>query len=1065
MGRSSVLFCAGVLFIFALPAAGNFSPQSTTTGAVTGSVLDPREAAVPGAKVIIRNTGTNKDDTVLTGNDGLFSVPLLQPGTYSVKVEAPGFAVFNQDGVIVEIGRVATVIASLSVAGATETVDVTAELPALNTSQPDFSTNINQVSIDNLPINGRRWSNFALLTPASTPDGSFGLISFRGVSGLLNNNTIDGGDNNQAFFSEERGRTRISYVISQAAIQEFQVNTSNYSAEYGRAAGGVTNAVTKSGTNAIHGELFYYQRNNKWGARNPLTTRQELINGVFVPVGFKPKDVRHQFGGAVGGPILRDRVFFFFSYDQQKRDFPGVPIFSQPDFLNRADRELLTTPVGQTLTGPGRSGSLSTGKGLTPAQVDAAVSFLQSLTATVPRRGDQILTLPKVDWRIDERHMLSASWNRLRWDSPAGIQTQATNTRGADNFGDDFVDVDSVVLRLQSVIGINSVNEFRFQYGLDNEYEFSQPPLPGEPTTAPGGRSPQVFITNGLSFGVPEFLERPKFPRESRWQFADSFVTTRGSHSMKMGVDINRVTDEIDNLRFQAGEFNYTGGLNAAGFYGGLNDFIIDYTNFRASLPADTPCYSSTRSAGKCYGGNFNQGFGAPGLSFNTTDVNVFFQDDWRASSRATINLGMRWEYQKNPAPRNVNPDLPQTANMPDDKNNFGPRIGIAYAVSSDYKTSLRGGYGIYYGRVINSTIYNALINTGVGVDRAQRQVTVTATNAAAPSFPNLLSSGSLVTPAVQHFSADFQNPLIHQYDLIIEREIARNTVVSASYIGSVGRNLPTFVDGNLNPPTTTRLFTISDGPLVGQTFDLAVFPTVRPNPNFNQITEIRSTVTSNYHALVLQLNRRFTNGLQFQTSYTYSRAVDTGQISQTFTSNNAPFNVFDLSSEEGRSNFDTPNKFVASAVWSPVLTGDGPAAKMLNGFTFAPVFYAYNGSRYSAGLSVTGAAGAGGVNQSGGANRLPLLERNSFQRPRIVNTNLRISRRFNVGESRTAEVLIEAFNIFNRTHVTNVNSTMYTMNYTTGQLTFNTPFQSVTETGSTLFRERQIQMAVRLQF
>ena len=155
------------------------------------------------------------------------------------------------------------------------------------------------------------------------PDGNFGLISFRGISGLLNNNTIDGGDNNQAFFAEERGRTRISYSISQAAIREFQVNTSSYSAEYGRSAGGVVNAITKSGTNEFHGGVFYYQRNNKWGARNPLATRTELINGVFTPVGFKPKDVRHQFGGTIGGPIAKDKLFFFFSYDQQKRDFPG----------------------------------------------------------------------------------------------------------------------------------------------------------------------------------------------------------------------------------------------------------------------------------------------------------------------------------------------------------------------------------------------------------------------------------------------------------------------------------------------------------------------------------------------------------------------------------------------------------------------------------------------------------------------------------------------------------------------------------------------------------------------
>src|SRR5204863_8098216 len=189
------------------------------------------------------------------------------------------------------------------------TVEVVADATLVNTESREFASNINQTAINELPINGRRWSNFVILTPGVVPDGSFGLLSFRGVSGLLNNNTVDGGDNNQAFFGEERGRTRISYSISQSAIQEFQVNTSNYSAEYGRAAGGVTNAVTKSGSNQLHGDWFYYQRNAEWGARNPLAFQSVISNGVTKRVGIKPEDVRHQFGGTLGGPIQKDKLF------------------------------------------------------------------------------------------------------------------------------------------------------------------------------------------------------------------------------------------------------------------------------------------------------------------------------------------------------------------------------------------------------------------------------------------------------------------------------------------------------------------------------------------------------------------------------------------------------------------------------------------------------------------------------------------------------------------------------------------------------------------------------------
>src|ERR1044071_9716080 len=227
-------------FIFGLSAIA--FGQSTTTGAIGGVVTNPNKEVVPNASVTIRNTETNKEDSATTDDQGRYRVSGLQPGSYSVTINGTGFSPFTAERVTVEIGRETTLNSELSIGPISgNTVEVTSEAPVINVSQQDFSSNINQTSISELPINGRRWSNFALLTPGAVPDGTFGLISFRGISGLLNNNTIDGGDNNQAFFAEERGRTRISYSVSQAAIREFQVNTSSYSAEYGRSAGGVVN--------------------------------------------------------------------------------------------------------------------------------------------------------------------------------------------------------------------------------------------------------------------------------------------------------------------------------------------------------------------------------------------------------------------------------------------------------------------------------------------------------------------------------------------------------------------------------------------------------------------------------------------------------------------------------------------------------------------------------------------------------------------------------------------------------------------------------------------------------
>ena len=201
-----VKFFSVSLLVFALSAIA--LAQSTTTGSIGGVVTNPAKEVVPGATVTAKNVGTNKEDTATTDDTGRFKVPNLQPGLYSVTISSGGFSPMTVENVTVEIGRETELEVALSVGPVTGTVDVTAEAPAINTIQPDFSTNLNQTSINELPVNGRRWSNFAILTPAATPDGNFGLISFRGISGLLNNSTVDGGDHNQGFFSEERGRTR-----------------------------------------------------------------------------------------------------------------------------------------------------------------------------------------------------------------------------------------------------------------------------------------------------------------------------------------------------------------------------------------------------------------------------------------------------------------------------------------------------------------------------------------------------------------------------------------------------------------------------------------------------------------------------------------------------------------------------------------------------------------------------------------------------------------------------------------------------------------------------------------
>ena len=1041
----SLRLCFVSLLVLAMCALSAMA-QSTVTGAISGTVMNPNKEVVPGATVTAKNNGTNKESTATTDDNGGFKVVNLEPGTYTVIINASGFAPFTNDSVVVEVGRATSLDVGLNLQGVTSTVQVTAEAPVINTTEQDFSTNINQTSINELPINGRRASSFVLLTPGAVPDGDFGLVSFRGISGLLNNSTVDGGNNNQAFFAEEAGRTRISSAISQAAVREFQVNTSNYSAEYGRAAGGVVNTVTKSGTNQFHGQLFYYLRDNKLGARNP--------RGFHPQTGapLKPVDKRHQFGGTIGGPIVKNKAFFFFSYDQQKRDFPGIALFSSATFLTGINTANLT----------------ASSRGITSAQITAASDFLLSLTGEVPRRQDSTLILPKIDWNINSNNTFTFTYNRLRNDSPNGIQTQPTVTRGRASFGDDFVNIDYGIFRLTSTITPTLLNEARVKIGTEDDFQFSTPPATGEPTTGPGGRSPSVFITNGLTFGKPNFLERAHNPLEKNFQVVDNVTVTRGSHTVKIGGDFLRTHDVLDNLFQEGGVYSYNN----------INDFIVDYTNFTTSgalRTAGKVCSTSTRLAGLCYTSNFAQGFGQPRFEFNTTDLAFYAQDDWRWSQRLTVNLGLRYEVELMPSPQIPNPLFPQTGQFPTDRNNFGPRGGFAYDVKGDGKTSIRGGIGVYYGRLINSTISNAITNTGIDRGQVQFSVSPSSTGTPAPPiFPNVIPTpASVASPTGASISGasivvlepNLHLPMIIQADAVVEREIARNTVISASYLASRGRFLPVFINKNIAPSTQSATLTVASGDFAGQSVTVPVY-TARLDSRFFNITEVRGAVESTYHALVLQANRRLTDGLQFQASYTLSRARDTGQTSVTFTSTNTPTDPFNLNLDRGFTNFNIPHRFVASAVWSPKAKFENSALHAIfSDWTLAPIVTAQSGRPYSAGVSgrpISAALNASITGSGGNSFFLP-LGRNTFKQPRIVNVDARLSRRFRFTERANLEFLIEAFNLFNRTQVTGINDTAFSISGTS--LVPVSSFGTVSATGNSIFRERQVQWALRFNF
>jgi hypothetical protein len=1050
--------------LFVLILGTSLVAQSTTDGAISGTVFDANGAVVPKAQVTIRNNGTNAEQSATSDESGYFRAIKLQPGSYTLTIDQKGFAPYKAEQVIVQVGAVTEVSPHLKVAGATETVEVTAEAPQINYTSADFAPTLDQTAISNLPINGGRWSNFAMLTPGVVSDSNgFGLISFRGISTLLNNNTVDGADNNQAFFSEERGRTRAGYSTPKVAIEEFQVNTSNYSSEYGRSAGGVINTVTKSGTNAIHGEGYFYDRDNVWGAANEFTAiNVQTSPGVFTPQNFKPTDWRKIAGFGVGGPIIKDKLFMFLAYDWYHRNFPGVAVASNPNAFFAA-------PSASTIT------TLSTRLGVTPAQATTIynndLTGLNTMLGQVPRTGEQNILFPKVDWVINSKNHASFSLNRMRWSSPAGIQTQATVTRGIASFGNDFVKDTWGVAKLNSFITNNLANEVRFQYGRDFEYEFSQAPTPYElanlvnaPTfTNPLGLPPTVSITNGFTFGVPNFLQRSFFPDENRMQVADTVNWIHGKHSFKFGVDFSHVNDNSQNLFNGFGSYSYSSLLN---YFSDLNK--------PNTCAGGKPCYSS-----------FSQGLGLAGLEFTTNDYAFFAQDDWKIFPRLSLSLGLRYEYQQMPSPVSalINPAVPQTGKFPSDKNNFGPRIGFAWDVFGKGRTVLRGGYGIYYGRIINSTIFNALINTAM--PGSQVSLSFSPSAPGAPVFPAILTSLAGAGRNVAYFDSNFQNPQIHQMDLTLEHDLGWNTVVSASYLGSLGRQLPTFVDTNIctavnvplagcTAPGSITYTVVGGGPLTAPTLTEPLF-TKRANPAFGSMTDIISGVNSNYQALVLQVNHRMSHNIQFSANYTWAHAIDFNQNQSTFTDTNdfllPPSTPNAIAAEKGNSIYDVRNRFVAHAVMTSPWKRNGWLGWFTNEWELDPIFQIQNGLPLNLVTAGTPPGGIGSsINGSGGANRIDAVGRNTFRLPHTWVQDLRLAKFFTFQEKYKLELLADFFNIANKQNVTSENNTGYIISGT--NLTFNTSptvgplFGTITNTNSNFtYSPRQIQLGLRVKF
>ena len=957
--------------LWLLAGAVAFAQSTAGTAAISGVVRDPSGAAVPDAKIVI-TTGTQGTLRTVTSNSGgIFSVPGLLPGsTYKVTVTASGYGEYEARDLDLQVGQNLNLNVNLTVGPTAAIIEVTAAGAMLQDTKTDLSQVIDSKLIQDLPINGRRVDSFVLLTPGVTNDSTFGLLTFRGVAGG-NGFLIDGNDTTEQFFNENAGRTRIASQISQDAVQEFQVVSADASAEYGRAAGGIVNTVTRTGSNGLHGTAYWFFRNRTLDARDRYAT-------------FNPDEVRYQFGASLGGALIRDRLFYFVNADFTRRNFPMVSSISRAGVID---------PNTQSFVGCGPPA--------TAAQCSAINSILPRYYGLIARTANQDLAFGRLDWHPSERNTFSASLNYLRFLSPNGIQTNASSTTGAaiGSNGDDSVRVRNGRATWTAVFSPGLVNEFRFGWATDRQADtFDQ----GMFNPALGFIGLTVAGQTGLGNGV-SYLPRVE-PNETRFQIADNVTWTRGKHIGKLGVDVANTSDYTYYLSPAYGLYTYQT----------VTQYAMDF--------------SGNISGAKNWQ-SFSQAFGNPMVNAAIRDYAIYAQDQFLLTPKLTLNYGLRYEYSRLPQPAIVNPDYPQTGRIPSGRLNFAPRAGLAYSLNE--KTVLRAGYGLFYARIPGSLINNLITGNGVYQTSVSLQGNNPAQLAAGPVYwtalPSAPSVASVGAANIQFAAPNLRTPYSEQGTLAVERQFGPDVTVGTSFLWSRGVQLFTERDINIGLPGPDVTYTIdnANGTPIGSFVTPVYLASNRADPRYGRIIQDENGVKSYYDALTVQVNKRFSHGLQTLLAYTWSHAIDDGQGAATdalyYSSPTLSTYNGNYAFDKGSSLLDQRHRLVLSFVEQPTfIHRDGAFYKyVVNNWQLGAITTLAAGRPTTAQIRLTDTPVAGmafnnSIDGFGGSFRVPFWPVNSLYTPPAYRADARISKLIPIQEGLVLYLNFEVFNVSN---------------------------------------------------
>ncbi len=849
-------FCSGLVLTLSLMAQAQ---TQITTGVIQGTVADEAGAVVPSASVEVRNLDTNLGKNLNSDENGRFVFLQLQPGRYRLTVSKQGYSTLVQENLTLTVGQAITLNLSLKVSQVQERITITAS-PTIDTTRTESSSTLNETTVSTTPILGRKFEDLLTLTPGVSitqgPDGD--EINFSGQRGIFNNISLDGGDYNNGFFGEQVGGQRAAIDITLEAIKEFQVIATGASAEFGRTAGGIVNAITKSGTNSFRGSIFYFQRHEKLSSN---TSDGEPLTDFH----------REQFGGTLGGPIVKEKMFYFLAVEQITGN------------LQRANLSVPLVNLRTSTPCPVSSPTILANEGLIASNDDCQrLALLNFFRTTRNQEEGQPIRRPvhntailgKWDWKISPANDLSFSYNFNRSNKineTFDVSTYGNSANGIE--GSSRIQVAN--LNIFSTLSPTLLNEFHYTYARENRPRAAvQSNVPAD--TAMGGFFDATEPT--FRFGHPFFLAPNVDELFLRHQVRNNISAISGRHTFKGGIEwIHSRNTQVFR-----------------GFFEGryLFDSVVGFLHYAspASLGA-----GFGPSSGRCANGSFGRlgstctGGGTPttplllylqgaGLTGPATDAagasdikneefGVFAQDKWQLSPNFTFNYGLRWDSQIFPDPVIApaltaygqflnDPRFPSDGTLPNQWKMFQPRVGFSWDIAKNSKSVLRGSWGIYYAR------QNMLSQVGSITTNGVQQQTIAgglfANPTVLPTWPGLspvlpVAPGTFpLFSGVRVFSRDYENPRIYTANVAFEQEIAPDLVLYLDFTHSKGVHLTRFLNINRSPRYSSFL-----------------------SPQLGEVFVTSSVGKGLYRGFTVGARKRLSKRFQFEGNYTYSKDLD----------------------------------------------------------------------------------------------------------------------------------------------------------------------------------------------